>query len=315
MSPDPSDPSPFIHQALLHGGITEFLDTAVPFLRGGLEDDDHVLAVVPAARHDALRECLGSDGTEVTFLDAVGFYQHPVRTIATYQDVVVGARPRRVRALAELDWSSRFQEWEYREWYRYEALVNAVFNGSGVRVICSYDRSRVPPPVVEEARRTHPELFEDGPYPSYNDRYAHPARYSSGVDRLPLPEVPDGARRLRLTSLDLAPLRAFLQERARREGLPEDRTTSLVMAVNEIAANAVIHGTPPIEFRIWRHDRVLHCEVADTGLWHPDGLVGFLPPETATDGGFGLWSARMLVDLLEIRAGYHGTRVQMRMVC
>ena len=60
---------------------------------------------------------------------------------------------------------------------------------------------------------------------------------------------------------------------------------------------------------------VLYCEVADIGLWHPDPLTGFLPPETAIDSGFGLWSARLLVDLLAIRAGHHGNRVRLRTSC
>lgn len=304
-----------LHQALLHGGTEEFLDAAVPFLHEGLAARDRILAVVPHDRQEALRDVLGRDRKEIEFHDATAFYRHPVRTIAAYNDVLRQAGPRRVRALAELDWSGPAQAWEQREWGRYESLVNAVFGPSNAQVICSYDRTLAPPPVVEEARRTHPDLFEGGHYPAYNDRYVRPERYGAGCDRLPLPEVPAEAERLALTSLDLAPLRAFLAERGRRMGLPDDKAGSLSMAVTEIATNAVLHGTPPIEFRIWRQGRVLHCEVADVGLWRPDGLAGFLPPESAIAGGFGLWSARMLVDLLEIRAGHHGTRVQLRMVC
>lgn len=312
---DASAPSSFVHQALLHGGTEEFLQAAVPFLRQGLACDDHVLAVVPRGRQDALRDVMGGECAQLVFLEARSFYQHPVRTIATYHDVVGRVRPRRVRALAELVWDHRVHAWENREWTRYEALVNAVFSGSGAQVICSYDRGRVPPPIVEEARRTHRELFVDGLYPAYNDAYAESAHYSARCDRSALPEAPADAGRLPVESLDLAPLRSFLQERALRLGLPQDRLGSLVMAVNEVATNAVVHGTPPIEFRIWRDGAVLHCEVADIGLWHPDPLTGFLPPESAAAHGFGLWSARMLVDLLEIRAGHHGTRVLLRMAC
>ncbi|MEO3786420.1 sensor histidine kinase [Actinocorallia sp. B10E7] len=304
-----------LHQALLHGGTEEFLDAAVPFLREGFAAGDHILAVLPRTRGEALRDVLGKDGSGIGFLDSSEFYRHPVRTIAAYHDVLRQTAPRRLRALAELNWSGRLQEWERREWYRYEALVNAVFNGSNAQVICSYDRSLVPPPVVEQARRTHPELFEGGFHPAYNDRYTRPERYDAGRDRLPLPEMPADADRLPLTSLDLAPMRSFLTERALRMGLPEDRLGPLCMAVNEIATNAVAHGTPPIEFRIWRQDEALYCEVADIGLWHPDPLAGFLPPESAVESGFGLWSARLLVDLLEIRAGHHGTRVRLRMDC
>jgi anti-sigma regulatory factor (Ser/Thr protein kinase) len=304
------------HQALLHGGTSEFLEAAVPFLREGLETDDHVLAVVPEHRLEVLRATLGPDGSGITYVDAAVFYRHPVRTIAAYHDVVAQAAPRRVRALAELDWSRFPEPWEQREWGRYESLVNALFERSGAQVICSYDRTTAPPPVVEDVRRTHQELFEHGPYPVYNDDYTSPERYSADRDRLPLSEVPADADRLPLSSLDdLSEMRAFLSERALRRGLPEDKVGPLCLAANEIATNAVVHGTPPIELRVWHQGGRVYCEVADVGLWHPDVLTGYLPPESAVSGGFGLWSARMLVDLLEIRAGYHGTRVRLQMAC
>ena len=307
--------SSLTHQALLHSGMEEFLDAAVPFLRQGLDTDDHILAVVPAPRLEALRDVLGGDGAGIRYVDAAGFYRHPVRTIASYHDVLLQAGERRVRTLAELDWSRRAEPWEHREWGRYEALVNAVFDNSGAQVICSYDRTLAPPQIVEDARRTHPELFEGGLYPAYNDGYTRPEHYSADCDRLPLSEVPADAERLPVTSLDLTGMRSFLVGRALRMGLPEEKAGPLSMAVNEIATNAVVHGTPPIELRIWHRDGVVYCEVADVGLWHPDVLAGFLPPESAVSGGFGLWSARMLVDLLEIRAGYHGTRVRLQTVC
>jgi len=309
-----AEPS-LVHQALLHSGTEEFLGAAVPFLQEGFATGDRIIAVIPGVRGAALKDALGRDRDKVEFFDATEFYRHPVHTIAAYHDVLRQVGSVRLRTLAELDWKNWDQGWERREWSRYEALVNAVFSGSNAQVICSYDRSLAPPPVVEQARRTHPEIFEGGLHPAYNDDYTRPEHYDAGRDRLPLPEVPADAARLPLISLDLAPMRSFLTERALRMGLPPDRIAPLCMAVNEIATNAVVHGTPPIEFRVWRWDEALYCEVADVGLWHPDSLTGFLPPETAADSGFGLWSARLLVDLLEIRAGHHGTRVRLRTSC
>lgn len=300
-----------VHRALLYGAEEEFLAAAVPFLQEGLGTGDHILAVIPQVNSDAVRDVMGGDCKDINFIDSVTFYGHPVRTISAYHDVVTGVAPRRVRALAEPNWLGR-SNLEIKEWGRYEALVNAAFGKSGAQVICPYDRRVLPPKVIDEAQRTHPEMLAGGYYPLYNDKYTEPEPYSAAVDRSPIPAAPIGAARFNIESLDLAPMRAFLEDRATSLGLDRQRLGNLRTAVNEIATNAVVHGTPPIDLIVWRQDNALFCEVADIGLWHPADLVGFLPPESATCRGFGLWSARMLVDVIQIRAGYNGTRVRIR---
>src|SRR5690606_16488914 len=83
----------------------------------------------------------------------------------------------------------------------------------------------------------------------------------------------------------------------------------LVTAVNEVVANALQHGTPPVGLWMWRDGDDVLCEVGDNGLWHPppSPLTGFIPPDTALQRGFGLWTVRLLVDLMDVRAGWDGT--------
>ncbi|GAA3232762.1 sensor histidine kinase [Actinocorallia longicatena] len=303
-----------VHRALLYGKDEEFLGAAVPFLQEGLGTGDHILAVLPRNESDAVRDVMRGDAGHIHFYDAHEFYGHPVRTISAYNDVVRGVAPRRVRALASVDWTGRKGGIQLAEWARYESLVNVAFGSSGAQVICPYDRRVLPPPVIDEAMRTHPEMLSGGNYPTYNgNSYTDPLEFGARMNRREtLQAPPDGVDRIGIESLDLAPMRRFLKDKAAQLGLERTKLGGLVTAVNEIATNAVVHGTPPIELMVWKQDDELHCEVADIGLWHPDELAGFIPPADATAQGFGLWSARMLVDVIQIRAGYDGTRVRLR---
>ncbi|ROO89806.1 histidine kinase-like protein [Actinocorallia herbida] len=298
-----------LHQALLYGKDEEYLATAVPYVREGLAEDAMIIAAIPRRCYTAVRDVLG-DVISV-FAPAEDFYRHPVRTIAQYMDIVRAAEGRPVRALAEVAWQGR-ASWEAREWGRYESLVNTVFDNRGVSVICSYDRRVIGEDIEAEARRTHPKLLDGGLFPAYNDAYEHTDLYNSRVDKTPLSPIPDNAVRRAVTSPDLAGMRAFVKDHCTRIAMSPLATGRFVTAVNEIATNALTHGTPPVQITFWHTDDLAFCEIADIGLWHPDELESYLPPESANAPSFGLWSARMLVDLVEIRAGYNGTQVRLR---
>jgi anti-sigma regulatory factor (Ser/Thr protein kinase) len=299
-----------VHQALLYGEEEEFLSATVPFLRAGLEADDAVLAVVPPPSSVALRDTLGSDGKPVQFIDATTFYRHPVRTIAAYNDLVNYEAPRRVRVLAEPFLPGR-SELETIEWFRYEAIVNAAFSTTGAHVICGYDTRVAGPDVLEAARRTHP-LLAGWHGTRRNRNYDEPEHFGIDCDRTPLPapeQRPDSLSFERAE--DLRGVRRFIEGHARRLSMHELEMVKLRQAVDSIAGNAVKHGTPPMELRLWAEDAVMVCEVVDFGHWRPEGLIGFLPPDPGT-GFDGLWGARMLVDAVHVRAGWSGTVVRLR---
>ena len=299
-----------VHQALLYGEEEEFLTATVPFLKAGLEADDAVLAVVPEPNFTALRDTLGSDGKPVRFIDATDFYRHPVRTIASYNDILHSEAPRRLRVLAEPFLQGR-SPLETLEWSRYEAIVNAAFPASGAHVICGYDTRTAAADVLEAARRTHP-LLTSWHGTRRNRGYDEPARFSVDCDRTPLPpprQRPDSLPFERLE--DLRNVRRFVEGHARRLAMSELEMVKLRQAVDSVAGNAVKHGTPPMELRLWAEDDFIVCEVVDFGHWRPDAMVGFLPPDPGT-GFEGLWGARMLVDTVQVRAGWSGTIVRLR---
>ena len=51
---------------------------------------------------------------------------------------------------------------------------------------------------------------------------------------------------------DLAAVRRFTCDQASRTGLPERRLIDLVLAVNELATNVVVHTRGPSTVRIWQ---------------------------------------------------------------
>src|SRR5215472_2362651 len=63
-------------------------------------------------------------------------------------------------------------------------------------------------------------------------------------------------------------LRAAVQAHAGQAGLSENRAGEVVLAVHELAANAIAHGAGHGHLRMWDRADVLSCEVVDSGPAH-----------------------------------------------
>jgi hypothetical protein len=85
--------------------------------------------------------------------------------------------------------------------------------------------------------------------------------------------------------------------------MSDARAGEVALAVNEIASNALLHGSPPATLRIWSTPGKMICEVTDVGGGITDPLAGQLTPSVHGIGGRGIWLARMLCDAVEIRNG------------
>jgi anti-sigma regulatory factor (Ser/Thr protein kinase) len=90
-------------------------------------------------------------------------------------------------------------------------------------------------------------------------------------------------------------VRRVLEER----GASGSVGTDFVLALSEIATNALVHGGPPVEARVWVGPDRLHAVVSDNGPG-PDPLVGYLPVSPSPGGGIGLRLARQLTDHLAV---------------
>jgi anti-anti-sigma factor len=88
--------------------------------------------------------------------------------------------------------------------------------------------------------------------------------------------------------------------------MPEGRVGDLVLAVHELAANAVWHGAGHGRLRLWKTADAVVCEVSDDGGDADEGG----PADAAswsTDFGHGLWLIRQVADQASIRTGTDGT--------
>ncbi|WP_433413286.1 ATP-binding protein [Microtetraspora malaysiensis] len=131
-------------------------------------------------------------------------------------------------------------------------------------------------------------------------------------DDVPL-SAPDTAKELTFSLDDLPEVREFAAVQARSKGMPEDAVGDFVVALNEVATNAVTHGAPEARLRLWGDRDGLVVDIHDEGKdWHPEGWPGRAgPPDNATSG-MGLWVARKLSTDIYLKTGSNGTTVTMR---
>jgi anti-sigma regulatory factor (Ser/Thr protein kinase) len=92
-----------------------------------------------------------------------------------------------------------------------------------------------------------------------------------------------------------------------RAGFPEDRAEDLVLALHELAANAIVHGGGAGRLRVWNLAGALLCQV-DDGEPDDEGLDDSLPCEP----GHGLWVVRRVVNQVQSLSGPAGTSVLTR---
>ncbi|HJY02038.1 MAG TPA: ATP-binding protein [Streptosporangiaceae bacterium] len=106
---------------------------------------------------------------------------------------------------------------------------------------------------------------------------------------------------------NLYALRAAVQAHVDQAGLSEDRASDVVLAVHELAANAIAHGAGHGRLRLWDLADALSCEIADGGTPGTTDSSETVNPWPTTDG-HGLWLVRQVADHLDLRSGPRGTR-------
>ena len=115
------------------------------------------------------------------------------------------------------------------------------------------------------------------------------------------------------TAADLPRVRRFTVTWAAKAGMSADAADDFVIAVNEIATNAVRHGSPQASLRLWVSAGAAIAEIRDSGHWAAALAPTSLPRRPAEQGGMGLEVARLVCDGLQIKATSAGTAVLLRM--
>jgi anti-sigma regulatory factor (Ser/Thr protein kinase) len=292
----------FVHQALIYGSDQEFMEVALPFVEDAVASREPTLVTVQECNLDNLRAALGGSPPGVTLFSVEQWYDTSARTREKLgRWVAQHGGGGRVRVIGEPPWAVG-HEAQVRDWARHESVLNVAFAEQPVTFICPYDARVLPAEIIEHAESTHPQIVDSAGAASselYEDPFEFCRRLDTAV-RHPTGE-PKTERTFGLA--DLPALRRTIRSLAVEAGLSRARADELMLAVHEIATNAVVHGTSPATLKVWRADREIVFEVSDHGKGIKDVLAGQLRPAPAGLGGRGLWLTRLLADAVEIRNG------------
>ncbi len=302
----------YVHDALLYDDAAQLAGIAGRFLTDGLAANEAAVIATGAWSVEVLRDAVGDD-PRVHVLDRDVYRARSPAAITSFRrlaDRYVTEGVTRIRVVGELDFGST--EKDRVEWQRYEAVINHALAAWPLWGLCLYDMQRLPEPVLQAARRTHPTVVTpDGRHP--NPDYTDPAEY---LRNLPAPREDLEETAPRLAARDVRDFVALRHAVAAELGSvrgPRDRIEDFLLAVDEMTSNAVRHGRPPVDLHLWASAEKLVCRITDRGPGIDDPFAGYGPAhgEDLSRGGMGLWLARQLCDHLDVSRTDQGAWVRL----
>ena len=316
---------PGSHRALIGASVGDLVDGTVAFVCAGLDAGQPVVVACTDPTTELLQKAL-ADRPQVVWADWADVYGNgPAAAITAVRRL--GERHRTapqtvVSVVLEPFGSPDPDTW--REWQRYDAVLDhqleeaEQLGAEPLQVLCLVDTGRVPAPLVDAARATHPLLQVDGraaPNPDHVDA----AEYLASLP-VPVEPLEDTQPLVRADAVrDLRGLRRDLAARAADASLPpgsEPALEDFLLAVDEMTTNALRHGRPPVDLRLWAGEKRLVCTVTDRGAGLQDPFIGYGPAhgDDLSLGGMGLWLARQLCDHVDITVTDDGVRVRLTTV-
>jgi anti-sigma regulatory factor (Ser/Thr protein kinase) len=276
------------HNAFVYEAEDDYVSRSAAFLREGLAAGEGAIVANTRDRVAAIREALGSDAAQVTFVDDSAAYTRPARTLASFHEVYAEQlqKTASLRAVADVQCGPNPHEWDL--WIGYEAVFNRCFAHLPAWVLCSYNVNGLPDPVVEGIWRTHPEVVDDDGWTT-SDRYEEPDRLLRAITPEPMP-LPD--LRQFTFGRDVEEFRERLARELVVEKVPDAKVLDMLLAATEIATNALEHGGGVEDVRVGRVEGRFVCEIVDRGSGFDDPGAGYLAPRKGL--GTGLWVARQL---------------------
>ncbi|WP_434442476.1 anti-sigma factor RsbA family regulatory protein [Lentzea sp. E54] len=289
--------APFAHEALFYRDEEDFLTGTARFVADGVEKGEPVLVAVPEASIGPLRERLGGAADQVHFIDMTEAGRNPGRIIPGVLMAFCASTQGRFRMVGQPIWPGR-TELEYPACVQHEALINTAFEGRQGVILCPYDAGALPAHVLEDAKRTHPVVI-DGNNRVVSEWYTGPAGLAD-IYNEPLPPPPSCAEEYAFTVGTLAHMRKLVSAYA--HWLRREQVEDLVLAVNELATNSILHASGRGVLRMWREGDTAVCEVSDAGAGFPPSFTGL--------SGFGIVMVNLLCDLVRTHTSHSGTTVR-----
>lgn len=300
------------HDALFFGSQDELVQSSLSFLCEGLDIGEHVALVCTPGNQKALQEALG-DREGVILLGQDSMYRRAADAVASHRRLMQGLLTDgavRVRLVGEIDFGTEPESW--REWMRFEAVCNYALASFPLWSLCAYDTSRLSPDIITAGELTHPYV-RAGEDRVPNPRFTDPAEL---IDQL----MPDMSRPVEATLpaaaiapvVSLTEVRHAVRQAIAGRGVPTAHVDDFVVAVNEVVNNAVTHGRPPVEMRLWVTDEEWTCHVIDRGEGFHDPLAGYPgAAQSSLDSPLGLVLVRQLCDELAMRRTREGFVVRL----
>jgi anti-sigma regulatory factor (Ser/Thr protein kinase) len=307
-------PKRFVHRAAYYRSPDHLLEVAVPLVEKALGEGMPVAMIASAASHRRLRSAL----------DASGGLIHLAPPSPALRASGQAAMTQLARELRELtDWAGPVvvlaEHHPHRPgidpavWVEADAAANLALANLPITMTCLYPTDLVVETVSAAVRLNHPELLDDDGTARPNPDARAPAEVLARYPVEPPPQFGPPTQELTFTPFQLINLRTAVTEETEAVGLPAEQAEDFVLAVNEVAGNAVEHGCGVSTMRIWRQpDRVV-CEVSDSGALR-EPLPGLRPPHPSSPRGRGMWLARQMCDLLHVWTDDRGTHVRLQAV-
>jgi anti-sigma regulatory factor (Ser/Thr protein kinase) len=165
--------------------------------------------------------------------------------------------------------------------------------------------------VLDDVTRTHPYLTTADGRHIVNDRYTRPEVFLT--QPRPTHADPLEASPPLVDLVNPMPLAARQAVRATSSAtcLTATDVEGLVVAVCEAVTNAICHGRPPVQLRLWSGSERIVVTVTDHGAGPTDPFAGLLPAATAPPGGLGLWLTHQLCNLVTLDKHKEGFTIRL----
>ncbi|PZS38101.1 MAG: hypothetical protein DLM62_15565 [Pseudonocardiales bacterium] len=304
--------SEFVHVAALYASDEQLRDLLLPYLDEGLRHRENILAVISTDARRVLRDALGDAADRVQWDCSGVSYDRLGQMFEGFAGYLAQQHRAgvRTRVIGEFDADSDPNR--VSQYLRYESMANEIYAPYGYPVVCLWDQRRYSPEVLAHVRAVHPQLLDTGgPIP--NTEYRLPIDYLIRDQSSPAVAPVDLDLVVHLDSADdLGTLRRRLRSWGASCGMGDQDTDDIVIAVDEIATNALEHGQPPSCVRGWTTPDALFVQVDDQGRDFIPATTGYQRPSTDARRGRGIWIARHLADVLTTHTGPTGTTVAMR---
>ena len=285
------------HVALLHRGSDDLPRLLAPSLHRAADERAAVLLCVDADVEQRLKTDLGSVCDGFTFRPAANRYSKPGVAMADLHRFVVDAASTGAPAVWSIGAIPLSDDGRDGRWIRYEEAVIELFADRPLRAVCLYDAETTPAAVREGVLRTHQSTA--GEWLGGHAHDAPPLSSTTTPTRVPDVLLNDPTPRA---------VRSALAERF-SPALLGTGLTDLQLAASELITNAVVHGTPPVEFRAWWGEAGCVLQVRDSGTARIDPYADLRACVGGAHGGFGLWTVGQLADSVEIDHDEHGNTV------